>query len=35
VTLRAGKIVWNPAGIGMPNWQDAPPAYWNIPALQR
>jgi dihydroorotase len=35
LTLRAGKIVWNQSGIGMPNWQDAPPAYWNVPALQR
>ncbi len=34
LTLRAGRIVWNPAGLGMPNWPDAPEAYWHIPALQ-
>jgi dihydroorotase len=35
LTLRAGRIVWNPTGMGMPHWQVAPPAYWNVPALQR
>jgi dihydroorotase len=35
MTLRAGRVVWNPGGIGMPTWQNAPEAYWNIPALQR
>jgi dihydroorotase len=34
LTLRAGRIVWNPAGVGMPSWQDAPPSYWHVPALQ-
>jgi len=34
LTLRAGRIVWNPAGLGMPNWEHAPEAYWRIPALQ-
>jgi dihydroorotase len=33
-TLRAGRVVWNPVGLGMPEWQAAPPAYWTIPALQ-
>jgi hypothetical protein len=32
--LRGGRVVWDPSGIGMPNWQAAPAAYWNIPALQ-
>jgi dihydroorotase len=35
LTLRAGRVVWNPAGLGMPNWTDAPEPYWRIPALQR
>jgi dihydroorotase len=34
LTLRAGRIVWNPRGLGMPGWQSAPEAYWRIPALQ-
>jgi dihydroorotase len=34
LTLRAGRVVWNPAGLGMPDWQDAPPSYWHVPALQ-
>lgn len=34
LTLRAGRIVWNPAGVGMPSWQNAPPSYWHVPALQ-
>jgi dihydroorotase len=33
LTLRAGRIVWNPAGLGMPNWSNAPEAYWHIHAL--
>jgi dihydroorotase len=35
MTLRAGRIVWDPGGLSMPAWQDAPPAYWHVPALQR
>jgi dihydroorotase len=35
LTLRGGGIVWDPSGIGMPVWQEAPAAYWNVPALQR
>jgi dihydroorotase len=34
LTLRAGRIVWNPTGLDMPEWRSAPEAYWNIPALQ-
>jgi dihydroorotase len=34
LTLRAGRIVWDPTGLGMPDWRGAPAAYWNIPALQ-
>jgi dihydroorotase len=33
-TLRAGRIVWDPGGLSMPEWQDAPPAYWKIPSVQ-
>jgi dihydroorotase len=34
LTLRAGRIVWNPRGLAMPDWRTAPPAYWTVPALQ-
>jgi dihydroorotase len=34
MTLRAGRIVWDPSGLSMPEWQSAPAAYWNVPALQ-
>jgi dihydroorotase len=34
LTLRAGRIVWDPSGLSMPNWRNAPAAYWNVPALQ-
>jgi dihydroorotase len=34
MTLRAGRIVWDPTGLSMPEWTSAPPAYWNVPALQ-
>jgi dihydroorotase len=33
-TLRAGRIVWDPGGLSMPDWHDAPAAYWNIPSVQ-
>ena len=35
LTLRAGEIVYNPLGLGLPEWRQAPPEYWAIPALQR
>jgi dihydroorotase len=28
LTLRAGEIVYDPSGLGMPLWKEAPPAYW-------
>jgi dihydroorotase len=34
MTLRAGRIVWDPTGLSMPEWTSAPAAYWNVPALQ-
>lgn len=30
LTLRAGEIVYNPEGLGLPEWPDAPPAYWTM-----
>ncbi len=30
LTLRAGKTVYNPEGLGYPEWPDAPPAYWTL-----
>ncbi|HEV7215930.1 MAG TPA: amidohydrolase/deacetylase family metallohydrolase [Chloroflexota bacterium] len=32
LTLRAGEAVYNPTGLGLPEWQDAPDAYWWDPA---
>jgi dihydroorotase len=34
MTLRAGEIVYDPTGLSMPEWQDAPAPYWEIPSLQ-
>ncbi len=31
LTVRAGEIVYDPTGLGMPEWPDAPPAYWVLP----
>lgn len=31
LTVRSGRIVYNPQGLGLPLWQDAPPAYWRLP----
>ena len=31
---QAGQIVYNPTGIGLPLWEQAPEAYWRIPKLQ-
>ena len=33
LTVRAGDIVYNPSGVGLPAWEQAPPAYWVNPAL--
>lgn len=30
MTLRAGKIVFDPTGLSMPEWRNAPEAYWRI-----
>lgn len=30
MTVRAGKIVFDPGGLSMPAWEDAPAAYWQI-----
>jgi dihydroorotase len=34
MTLRAGEIVYDPSGMSMPEWEQAPEAYWINPALQ-
>ena len=34
MTLRAGRVVWDPAGLSMPLWHEAPERYWRVPALQ-
>ena len=31
MTLRAGEIVFDPSGLSMPEWPDAPDAYWKLP----
>ncbi len=31
MTLRAGEIVFDPTGLSMPEWKEAPPAYWTLP----
>lgn len=31
MTLRAGEIVFDPTGLSMPEWPDAPEAYWKLP----
>lgn len=30
MTLRGGEIVYDPGGMSLPRWQDAPPDYWTI-----
>ena len=35
LTVRAGEILYNPRGLGLPLWREAPPPYWVVPALQR
>jgi dihydroorotase len=34
LTLRAGEIIYDPAGLSMPEWEQAPASYWVVPALQ-
>jgi dihydroorotase len=31
MTIRAGEILYDPTGLSMPLWQEAPPSYWRIP----
>jgi dihydroorotase len=35
MTLRAGEIIYDPTGLGMPEWEKAPAPYWVVPGLQR
>ncbi|HEX2035944.1 MAG TPA: amidohydrolase/deacetylase family metallohydrolase [Chloroflexota bacterium] len=35
LTVRAGQVVWDPGGLSMPLWEQAPAPYWEIPSLQR
>ena len=30
MTLRAGKVVYDPTGLTMPEWPDAPASYWQL-----
>lgn len=34
-TLRAGEVVFDPEARSMPEWREAPEAYWNAPGLLR
>jgi len=34
LTVRAGRVAYDPSGLTMPPWREAPPAYWAMPALQ-
>ncbi|MCU0520367.1 MAG: amidohydrolase/deacetylase family metallohydrolase [Anaerolineae bacterium] len=34
ITVRAGKIVYDPTGLSMPDWEHAPASYWRLPELQ-
>lgn len=34
LTVRAGEIVYDPTGLSMPVWEEAPAPYWEIPELQ-
>jgi dihydroorotase len=34
MTLRAGKVVFDPTGLSMPYWEQAPAPYWEIPNFQ-
>lgn len=33
LTMRSGKVVYNPEALGMPDWQDAPAPYWTAPGV--
>jgi dihydroorotase len=30
LTIRSGRIVYDPTGMSMPEWREAPPAYWEL-----
>jgi dihydroorotase len=34
LTVRGGEIVYDPTGLAMPEWTEAPEAYWVVPRLQ-
>ncbi len=34
MTIRNGDIVYDPTGLSMPEWKNAPASYWVIPSLQ-
>jgi dihydroorotase len=34
MTIRAGAVVYDPTGLSMPEWPNAPAPYWEIPGLQ-
>ena len=34
MTLRAGEIVYDPTGLNLPKWENAPEPYWVVPKLQ-
>jgi hypothetical protein len=31
MTVRAGRIVWDPSGLSMVEWEKARPQYFNMP----
>ena len=33
--VRAGEVIFDPEAKSMPEWHDAPEAYWHAPALTR
>jgi len=33
MTIRAGQIVYDPSGLSMPLWEEAPDAYWSPPGV--
>jgi dihydroorotase len=35
MTVRGGNIVYDPNGLSLPKWQDAPPEYWKMPFLPK
>jgi len=34
LTLRAGQVVWDPTGLSMPPWENAPDRYWRVPVVR-